>query len=157
MFCARVISSAGAVKVSLSRLDVKQIRRMAKATKASSSTHRTRKDASEWLVKWANDQRSSKLLAAANSAVQSYSAASNKALRLSASHPAIGPFAPPLDPFRRAAPAMPQSPQEFSFELDRIHRLQHQPLSRHMTAFLPQPVYASSAEPRAGKACRGVS
>ena len=145
IYCARVISSAGAVKVSLSRLDVKQIRRMAKATKAPSSTHRTRKDASEWLVKWANDQRSSKLLAAANSGVPSYSAASIKALRLTASHTAIGPFAPPLDPFRRAVPAMPQNPQEYSRELDRIHRLQHQRLLTHMSEFLTQPVNAMPA------------
>jgi TPR repeat protein len=137
-----VTFSSGTVKSYLSRLDVKQIRRMAKTTKASPSVHRTRKDASEWLVKWANDQRSSKLLAAANSSIHSHSAGASKSHTVVTRRTVVDPFAHQLASCPRDFPTPMETPQPVSVAMDRIHRVQHQRLLTHMSSFLTQPAHA---------------
>ena len=126
------------VKIHLSRLDVKQIRRMAKTLRAPHSIHRTRKSATEWLMKWASDQRSSKLLAAAGRVSQFQSAAPLAALRYPEPHSEVRNFAPQYYTSSSKAPPLNlRLPRRTADHVDRIHRQQHQQLLTHMTCPTP--------------------
>jgi hypothetical protein len=136
------------VKMYLSRLDVKQIRRMAKTLRAPPSIYRTRKSATVWLIKWASDQRSSKLLAAAGRVSHFQSSAPMIALRYPEPLSEVHTFAPQYVPSFQAPQVAPFNPyllQRSTDHVDRIHRQQHQQLLSHMTCLAP--VHSDNALP----------
>ncbi len=131
------------VKAFLARIDVKQVRRMAKATKALPSIHRTRKSASEWLIKWASNLRSSKILISSSHA---QSAAPSKLPSQQSSFLRVSGFVPRhSDLFRRAPQAMQKTPVGVAHHVDRIHRQQHHELLTYMSGLASQPVDAFPA------------
>jgi TPR repeat protein len=128
------------VKICLARIDVKQVRRMAKATMALPSIQRTRKSASEWLIKWASNQRSSKILISSS---HSQAEALSKAPPQQSSFLRFSGFVPRhSDLFRRAPQAMQKTAVCVADHVDRIHRQQHHQLLTYMSGFASLPADA---------------
>jgi TPR repeat protein len=107
----------GLVKECLLHVDFVRIRRTAKALRAPPLTHRTRESASNWIVQWASDQRSSRLLAS--------SAAKHRSPKQRTAKQTI--------PISILRPISLQHPFIAS-QVHRIHWQQHQRLLAHISS-----------------------